>query len=143
MIKTFAPLLVLLLFLPAAGGAALPEVAIESATGTHRFAVEIADEPEERATGLMHRDRLDAGGGMLFVFPEAYPVRMWMKDTRIPLDMVFVDETGRVAQVFHEAEPYSTAEIAAGGPVKYVLEINGGAARRLGIREGDTVRLPQ
>jgi uncharacterized membrane protein (UPF0127 family) len=79
---------------------------------------------------------------MLFDYQESRPVAMWMKNTHIPLDMLFIDAAGRVARVARDTEPFSLTPIPSGQPVRAVLELNAGTARRLGIRPGDRVRHP-
>ena len=110
--------------------------------GKARFTVEIADDTSERATGLMFREKMPAGSGMLFVYPGTQPVSFWMKNTLIPLDMAFIDETGRVAGVHANAVPGDLTAIPGPGPVRMVLEINGGLAARIGIAEGAELRHP-
>jgi uncharacterized protein len=111
--------------------------------GTAAFAVEVADTPESRARGLMHRPSMPRFSGMLFIFePPPGSAVFWMENTLIPLDMLFLDETGRVSHVHHEARPLDRTPIRGGDAVMYVLEINGGMARRLGIAEGSELRHP-
>jgi hypothetical protein len=117
-------------------------VSLRGAFGEAHFRVEIADDEESRARGLMMRESLPRGAGMLFVFDRSRPVSFWMENTLIPLDMVFVDETGRVTRVHHEAIPGDRTQIPSGGPVRYVLEINGGLAALLGIGAGSEMRHP-
>ncbi|MGR9089829.1 MAG: DUF192 domain-containing protein [Gammaproteobacteria bacterium] len=106
------------------------------------FSIEIADTVAERTHGLMHRETLQARSGMLFDFARETAVRMWMKNTLIPLDMVFAGENGRIRYIASDTVPYSEALIEAPEPARYVLEINGGEARRLGIAPGDRLLLP-
>jgi uncharacterized protein len=110
--------------------------------GTHRIEVEVVDTPETRATGLMHRESLDEDHGMLFVFDETQPVSMWMKNTLIPLDMLFLREDGTVATIARNARPFSLTPIPASEPVRYVLELNGGAAHAYGVAVGDRLVHP-
>ncbi|MCV2864688.1 DUF192 domain-containing protein [Defluviimonas sp. WL0075] len=110
--------------------------------GSARFRVEIADSPEERARGLMYRESMSSGAGMLFVFDRPREVGFWMKNTLIPLDMLFVEPDGRVAKVHENAIPHDETLIPGGANIAYVLEINGGLARRLGISEGAELRHP-
>ena len=117
-------------------------VSLRGENGEAHFRVEIADDEEERARGLMMRESLSAGAGMLFIFEKSRPVAFWMENTLIPLDMIFVDETGRVVRVHHEAIPGDRTLIPSGAPVRYVLEIRGGLARALGIEAGDAMRHP-
>ena len=136
----------LLLFaVSAAAESAAPvrqELVISSERGTHRFQVEIADDPRERATGLMYRRDMPKGEGMLFDFGEEQPVSMWMANTYIPLDMLFIKADGRIESIGERTTPLSRRSVAAKGPVRYVLEINGGLSDELGIRPGDMVAGP-
>ncbi|WP_137700377.1 DUF192 domain-containing protein [Marimonas lutisalis] len=110
--------------------------------GQARFGVEVADTGGERARGLMHRENLPKSRGMLFVYHKVGYVAFWMKNTLIPLDMIFLDETGTVVKVHHEAQPLDPTVIPGGDNVKAVLEINGGLARDMGIAEGSEMRHP-
>ena len=110
--------------------------------GTVRFGVELARTPEEQARGLMHRESMPAMAGMLFVYPRESDVSFWMRNTLIPLDMVFVDAAGVVVGVHENAVPLDETPIPSGAPTLAVLEINGGMARRLGIDPGDEMRSP-
>jgi uncharacterized protein len=107
-----------------------------------RFSVEVADDAGERSTGLMHRESMPAASGMLFVYPRAGNVSFWMENTLIPLDMIFADPTGRVQHVHENAVPLDRTPIPGGENIKYVLEINGGLARRMGITAGSVIRHP-
>jgi uncharacterized membrane protein (UPF0127 family) len=118
------------------------ELFIESGGQRHRFAVEMADTDERRALGLMYRTTLPVDAGMLFDFKVDQPVAMWMRNTRIPLDMLFIRRDGRVANIAQRAIPFSEATISSQGPVRAVLELNGGTAERLGIKAGDRVVHP-
>lgn len=118
------------------------ELFIESGGQRHRFAVEMADTDERRALGLMYRTALPADAGMLFDFKVDQPVAMWMRNTRIPLDMLFIRRDGRVANIAQRTIPFSEATISSQGPVRAVLELNGGTAERLGIKAGDRVIHP-
>jgi hypothetical protein len=114
--------------------------------GQARFSVEIADEPAEMQLGLMHRESMPASVGMLFVYPSPRPAVFWMKDTLLPLDMIFIDQTGTVTRVHENAVPRDETPIPGGDSVLMVLEINGGLARRIGIVPGAMLahpRLPQ
>lgn len=111
--------------------------------GQARFSVEIADTDATRAQGLMHRDYLPRGAGMLFVYNAPTSPAFWMKNTLIPLDMLFVDPSGVVRHIHHEAIPHDTTPIPGGENVLMVLEINGGLSRRLGIAEGSEMRHPR
>jgi hypothetical protein len=109
---------------------------------TYRFTVEIADTASEREHGLMGRTDLAISAGMLFEFPESAVVAFWMKDTPIPLDMLFVDQDGRIVHIAQRAVPYDYTPISSLVPVTEVLEVNGGTADRLGIHDGDKIVLP-
>jgi uncharacterized membrane protein (UPF0127 family) len=110
--------------------------------GSAQFTVEIADDADERARGLMFRDRMAAGQGMLFVYPEPKTAAFWMKNTRIPLDMLFIGADGRVQKVHDRAVPFDETAIPGGDAVQFVLEINGGLAKRLGLTIGAELRHP-
>ncbi|MGE0485390.1 MAG: DUF192 domain-containing protein [Gammaproteobacteria bacterium] len=115
-------------------------VRIERADGSEAWlTVELALSAESRRIGLMGRPTLDAGTGMWFDFGHERAVVMWMKNTLLALDMVFVDAAGVIAGIHHDAVPGSLELIAAPRPVRYVLEIAGGTARRLGLTPGDRV----
>lgn len=117
-------------------------VDLRGAFGTAGFSVELAATPSARAQGLMNRDSLPSSAGMLFVYDAPQRATFWMKNTRIPLDMIFLDATGRVLGVHANARPMDTNIIDGGLDVLAVLEINGGLAARLGITTGDMVRHP-
>jgi uncharacterized membrane protein (UPF0127 family) len=107
-----------------------------------KFEVDLATNDAERARGLMFRKQLGAYEGMLFDFFQEMPVSFWMKNTLIPLDMVFIAADGTVKHVHANAVPLSTDPIPSVYPVRAVLEINGGSAALLGIKPGDRVRHP-
>jgi uncharacterized membrane protein (UPF0127 family) len=107
--------------------------------GTHAVAVEVVRTDAERARGLMFRTQLPESAGMLFVFDETGEHAFWMKNTLIPLDMIFIDDAGRVTGVVERATPGSL-EPRSGGPSRYVLEVNGGWAAAKGVAAGDQVR---
>lgn len=111
--------------------------------GQARFTIELADDEGERADGLMHRESLPQSAGMLFVYPEPRNVGFWMKNTLIPLDMIFIDGSGTVKRVHSNAVPGDLTPIMGGSnDIKAVLEINGGLAKRLGIAPGTQLRHP-
>lgn len=110
--------------------------------GQETFAVEIADDAQERAQGLMFRKTLDIGAGMLFVYDSPHQVAFWMKNTLVPLDMIFADMTGRVTRVHANAVPGDLTPIDGGEGVAFVLEINAGLAEKLGITPGAEFRHP-
>jgi len=117
-------------------------VEIRGPSGQQRFTVEVADEGAERAQGLMFRESMPLASGMLFVYEEPQRVAFWMKNTVIPLDMIFADATGRVTKVHSGAVPGDTTPIEGGEGIQFVLEINGGLAKRMGIAEGSELRHP-
>jgi uncharacterized protein len=110
--------------------------------GVTRFSVEVADDNAERSQGLMFRESMPASSGMLFVYNSPRRASFWMENTLIPLDMVFADETGTVTRIHENAVPRDRTPIDGGQGVQFVLEINGGLARRLGIIEGSALRHP-
>jgi hypothetical protein len=113
---------------------------IVTAGGTRTLDIEVAVSPSEQAQGLMFRTELADTAGMLFLHPVAGEIRMWMRNTYIPLDMVFIRADGTVHRIAERTEPMSEEVIPSNGSVAAVLEIAGGAAQRLGIKPGDTVR---
>jgi len=116
---------------------------IESGNGIrHGFTVEIADTPEKQETGLMFRTHMAPGHGMLFEFDRTDILRFWMKNTLIPLDMLFIAADGEIKKIHENAVPGSLAPVSSEVPVAAVLEINGGQARALGIATGDRVTHP-
>lgn len=117
-------------------------VDLKGAGGTARFTVEIADRPDLQAKGLMFRDRMSLSAGMLFVFPQPKHASFWMKNTLIPLDIIFLDRTGTVTRVHPQAVPQDETAIDGGEGVAMVLEINGGLAERMGIAAGSQLRSP-
>jgi uncharacterized membrane protein (UPF0127 family) len=140
-----APLLFAVFFLaPPALGAetALERLDIITATGPHVFSVEVARTEDQRETGLMYRRSLPEDGGMLFNFHIEEIVTMWMKNTYIPLDMIFVSRRGAVVSVAENAQPLSERTISSGRPAYAVIEVNAGTARRIGLAAGDKVRHP-
>jgi hypothetical protein len=114
---------------------------LDRATGIeHTVRVEVVDTPEARRVGLMHRRELAADAGMLFVFPHQEHLSFWMKNTLIPLDMIFIDEAMNVAGVVHEAEPGTLTPRAVDAPSRFVLEVRGGWAAPRGVDAGDRAR---
>lgn len=114
---------------------------VETRAGNRSFRIEIAEDAAERARGLMFREQMDDADGMLFVFEETGPVGFWMKNTPLPLDLIFIGEDGRVQAVL-PGEPFSEAGISPGTPVRFVLEVKAGMAEKAGIGEGDRVSHP-
>jgi len=107
-----------------------------------RFGVEVADDPEERAQGLMFREKMAMAAGMLFVFPEPKQATFWMKNTPLALDIIFADSAGRVTHVHENARPLDETLIDGGPGVAFVLEINAGLAGPMGISPGAVMRHP-
>jgi uncharacterized protein len=114
-------------------------VEIVSKSGVHPFSVELATNGAEWERGLMYRKELPEGRGMLFDFEREAPVSFWMHNTYIPLDMIFIRADGSILRIAEDAEPLSDRLIPSGGPVRAVLEVIGGTARKLGIAPGDRV----
>lgn len=123
-------------------GADLGRLSIETGAGTREFSVELAVTEEQHQRGLMFREEMADDAGMLFLFGDRRHRVFWMKNTLIPLDILFIDAGGRIMKVHHRAVPGSLETIASDYPVVAVLEINGGLARKLGIKAGDMVRHP-
>ena len=115
---------------------------IVTAGGPHRFTVEVATSPAQMMQGLMFRRSLAPDAGMLFDYQASSMATMWMKNTLIPLDMLFVDAQGHIVNIHERAVPGSLDAIAAAAPVRAVIELNGGTASRLGSRPGDRVIFP-
>jgi uncharacterized protein len=127
---------------PAArAGQTLERVEFVTGSGSHAFRVEVADTPEQRAKGLMFRRSMPQDQGMLFDFDGEVPVMMWMKNTYIPLDMVFLSRKGVVTNIAADTTPMSEAVIY-GGRASAVIELNAGVAKQIGLKPGDTVRHP-
>jgi uncharacterized protein len=119
-----------------------PRVRISDANGSSEAVVrvEVADNAETRELGLMYRQHLGQDVGMLFVFKRPQHLTFWMKNTEIPLDMIFAAADGTVVGIIENAEPFSERMVAVSGNSQYVLEVNGGFARRQGIKAGDRLQ---
>lgn len=127
----------------AAYAQALEALSIASQGGQRQsFQVEVARNDADRAQGLMYRRSMPANQGMLFDFGRVEPVSMWMQNTYLPLDMLFVRQDGTIARIAANTEPLSTRTIPSGEPVLAVLELNAGTAARLGIKPGDRIEHP-
>lgn len=138
-----AALAVLLAMSASADAGCAPDVAeFRWPGGQARFRVEVADAPAERRQGLMFRESLARGAGMIFVFDAPHAASFWMKNTLIALDIIFIHPDGRVARVHENAVPGDLTGIPGGDNIQYVVEINGGMARRLGLGEGAELRHP-
>ena len=131
----------LLVVLALACGAGGPVAAIHSAGGVTEVALEVATTPAAQERGLMYRTSLADGHGMLFVFPAESEHQFWMKNTLIPLDMLFIAADGRIVGIHADATPLSTVPVGVGKPSRFVLEVPGGFAARRGIAPGDRVEL--
>ncbi len=118
------------------------DLEIAAKSGVHFFSVEMAMTPDQQATGLMFRKSLPEGQGMLFDFRDEREISMWMKNTYVPLDMIFIRADGRILRIAENTEPHSLKPIFSGGPARAVLEVVAGTARRLGLAPGDRVLHP-
>jgi uncharacterized protein len=123
----------------ARGESGLETLKITTASGEHAYQVEIAKNEAAREKGLMYRRFMPADRGMLFEFENEEPVAFWMRNTYIPLDMIFIARDGTVKRVAANAEPLTDTPVPSGGPVVGVLELNGGQAARIGLKPGDKV----
>lgn len=115
---------------------------IHAGGSTYKFEVEIADDNAERSQGLMFREQLAPNAGMLFLYPDEKPRTFWMKNTPLPLDIIFIAADGRVVHVAAEAKPFDESVIQSVAPARAALEIGGGLAAQLGIAPGATVTWP-
>ncbi len=154
MLRLAAAFVMVLSLTPAACADAAPEPAdapaavdfretpltLETASGAHRFTAEVAETPAQRERGLMFRETMPEDHGMIFDYHHDANISMWMKNTILPLDMVFISADGTVFDVVKGAVPYSLDVISSGGMVRAVLEVNAGTVDRIGIRRGDKVR---
>jgi len=142
----FRFILIALLILPLAG--CLEEkvddiyrLSIETASGKkHKFNIELAQTPQEQMRGLMHRTEMAEDAGMLFIFETEREARFWMKNTLIPLDMIFIRADGTIHRIHENAIPHDLTGVPSEGPVKAILELNGGISVKLGLQKGDKVR---
>jgi uncharacterized protein len=119
--------------------ASIASVAIDTGSRKVAFRVEVALTPEEHARGLMYRSQLAADAGMIFVFESPSVQRFWMKNTLIPLDMIFIGKDRRIVGIVEDAVPETETERMVGAPSLYVLEISGGLSAQLGIKRGAPV----
>ena len=127
---------------PAAKAASFQPLEIATKSGVQVFSVEMATTEEEKQNGLMHRKELPDGKGMLFDFSPEQQISMWMKNTYISLDMIFIRADGRILRIAENTEPLSTRIISSGGLAKGVLEVIAGTAQKYGIQPGDRVAHP-
>lgn len=133
----FASQLLVVSLVPA--GATVEQLTILTKAGPLGVEIELAVTPAQRSRGLMYRTELAANAGMLFDFGVDQPISMWMKNTYIPLDMLFIRSDGRIASIATDTVPLSTATISSGVPVKAVLELPAGTVRAKGIAVGDRI----
>lgn len=118
-----------------------PRVVVSTKSGKeYAVRVELADTPAKREMGLQYRNELADDQGMLFLFPSEEVLTFWMKNTPIPLDMIFIGSDMKIAGIVHNAVPFSLTARSVGAPSRFVLEIKGGLARQRGIEAGDAVR---
>lgn len=144
--RRFVPIFLLLVLLPASAFAQSGQtfeksrLTVETARGqSFDFDVELALTPAQQAQGLMHREEMAADAGMLFVFPRARPASFWMKNTILPLDIIFIGPDGAILNIAKRTTPMSTESVPSDGEAKAVLELNAGVTDLLNIRPGDRV----
>jgi len=126
----------------APSGLDLVPLEIRSQNATHHFTVEVARSPDQQSQGLMYRNALGSDEGMIFPFQFPRPASFWMRNTLIPLDMIFIRADGTIARIAANTTPLSEESVMSGEPVAAVLEIKGGRSAELGIAEGDNVTWP-
>ena len=114
---------------------------VQMPIGTSVFTLEIADTYVTRQRGLMFRDSMPSRHGMLFVFNDDEPRSFWMKNTRIPLDIVYLDASGRIVSI-HQMKPYDLSSTRSKGSARYAIELNVGTAASLGLKEGEQLAIP-
>jgi uncharacterized membrane protein (UPF0127 family) len=124
---------------PASAPSPLPTTTMR--IGNKTFTLEIANKNEDRFRGLMYRDAMPADHGMIFVFPDVAPRSFWMKNTRIPLDILYLDENGTVVSI-HQMQPYVLTGTHSDAPAKYAIELNAGAAAAAGVHASDHLSIP-
>jgi uncharacterized protein len=142
LLAAVSAVLVTLCINPAARAASIQPLEIATKSGVRVFSVEMATTEEEKTQGLMYRKELPDGKGMLFDFSPEQQISMWMKNTYIPLDMIFIRADGRILRIAENTEPLSTKIISSGGLAKGVLEVIAGTAQKYGIQPGDRVAHP-
>lgn len=118
------------------------KLSIETAQGSHEFDIELALAPDQQSQGLMFRRELAADAGMLFFHQRERVASMWMRNTFVPLDMLFATADGKIVHIVERTVPQSLTTITAGKPVRAVLEVNAGTVRRLAIKSGDRLIHP-
>jgi hypothetical protein len=128
----------------ACGSSAAPHVVIHPQKGEPiRVNVEIANTPEKRSLGLMYRRDLPEQHGMLFLFPREEPLSFWMKNTPLPLDIIFINTTHTIVSIAQNTTPFSQKPLPSGRPAQFVLEVNGGFCQRHSVTVGDQVEFPE
>ena len=132
----------LLLPPPSAVAAGNGTLVLKTDSGPHSFNIEIASTNGERALGLMYRRELPNNAGMLFLYDPPQPITMWMRNTILSLDMIFIGTDGKVHGIESRTEPFSTDIISSDGTVQGVLEVNAGTAAKIGLKTGDEVVFP-
>jgi uncharacterized membrane protein (UPF0127 family) len=133
---------VLVLLVACSSSPSLPQVTLFPHNGAPvRVTVEIADTPMKRNFGLMHRRDLPQSHGMLFLFPQEEPLSFWMKNTPLPLDIIFINAAHTIVSIAANTTPFSETSIPSAGPAQFVLEVNGGFCQRYGIAAGSKVTL--
>lgn len=115
---------------------------VNTAQGRFQFSIEIADTLQRRARGLMFRETMPSKNGMLFVFGETRRIQMWMRNTPLSLDMIFIRSDGTVARIAERTTPFTDDVIDSVEPVTHVLEVNAGISRLIGLKPGDRIELP-
>jgi uncharacterized membrane protein (UPF0127 family) len=138
-------LLLLLVLLYACGSSSSdPQVILYPEHGNPiHVSVDIADTPEKRNFGLMYRQELPEFHGMLFLFPREEPLSFWMKNTPLPLDIIFINSALTIVSIAQQTTPFSEKQIPSGSPAQFVLEVNGGFCQQHSITVGDRVELPK
>jgi uncharacterized membrane protein (UPF0127 family) len=119
-----------------------PSLVIRTSTGPHSFSIEVMRTVSELQEGLMYRSSLAENDGMLFDFQTEQPISMWMKNTFVPLDMIFLSRTGQITSIKENAEPFSESLISSNGPVYAVLEVKAGTAAKISLKIGDLIDHP-
>ena len=140
--KRLAASIVLLLFVMGCNGGAPSNLrTVQMPIGSKTYTLEVADTPDTREHGLMKRDSLPADRGMIFVFPDVTERSFWMKHTRIPLDIIYVDPDGKVVSTA-TMKPYDLGKTSSNGPSKYAIELNAGQVKANGVKAGDQLVIP-
>lgn len=135
------PFLASLLVLASCSQSQQDSITLDGAYDSRRIMIEIADDPQEHSKGLMDRAALAPNSGMLFIFPNEIIRTFWMHNTHFPLDILFIDSTGKIVGIVHSAKPDRDDPLSVGRPSTYVLEIEAGLSNRLGIKEGTVLKI--